>query len=97
MTATIKTRLARLESAPALKGASDLREAERLSEEQNLAAVRTRCTMMLGVSGSPGERAEVQELIDAIDAGTYRPGERAANVDERAKCSHAILAAMVED
>ena len=51
---------------------------------------------MLEVAGTPGERADLLATLAAIDEGIYRPERPAANMDARAKRSHAMLAELMD-
>jgi hypothetical protein len=84
---SLKSRIGQLEKAPALAGTAPLKS-------NDLSACRRRCELMLEVSGTPGERADLEATIASIDAGTYPlPEPLPSNMDERAKRTREMMIA----
>lgn len=82
---SIATRVGKLEQVH-LKGALDITEAGKQAAERDLKAIRFRCQMIASVTDDEVLKADMQEVIRAIDEGRYpTPEPTSANMDERAR------------
>ena len=83
---SLKRRIGQLEQAPALRGTTDAQEARRITEAQNLAAIRRRTMMMLEVATEEALAEDLRGVIAAIDEGRYpAPAPLPSEHDDRAK------------
>ena len=83
---SLKTRIGQLEQAPAMRGANDLAEAQRMTVAQNLAAIKARCQRLLEVSENPSQREGLIRTIAEIEGGQFKiPAPLPRDYDARAK------------
>lgn len=89
---SLKRRIGQLEQAPALRGTTDAQEARRITEAQNLAAIRRRTMMMLEVACEEALAEDLRGVIAAIDEGRYpAPAPLPSDLHARAKEMHRLM------